>query len=119
MEPQYDLNVILLPHLSEEQLQAEKDAIEAQVERNGGTILSLDEWGVRRFAYPMDKLDEGHYLIYRTNLSGNAPRAIETTLRQRDNVMRVLIVRDRPEWHTRKVKPQVEKPEASAEEAAS
>lgn len=119
MVPEYDLNVILLPHLSEQQLQAEKDAIQSQVERNGGEILSLDEWGLKRFAYPIRKLNEGHYLIYRTTLSGNAPRAIETALRQRDNVMRVLIVKDRPEWHTRKERPKAETPEADTEAAAS
>lgn len=119
MEPHYDLNVILLPHLGEQQLQAEKDAIQSQVERTGGEILSLDEWGLRRMAYPIQKLIEGHYLIYRTNLSGNAPRAIETALRQRDNVMRVLIVKDRPEWHTRKEQPKAEEPAEATEEAAS
>jgi len=101
----YDLNVILDPGLTEAQLQTEKDAVATQVERAGGTIAQLDEWGVRRLAYPIRKLNEGHYLIYRLDLPGNAPKAIEASLRQRDNVMRVLVVKDRPEWKTRKATP--------------
>jgi len=98
----YDLNVILDPNLSEQQLQTEKDAVTAQVERAEGEIVALDEWGNRRLAYPIRKLNEGYYLIYRLRLSSEKPKAIETGLRQRDNVMRVLVVKDRPEWKTRK-----------------
>lgn len=99
---QYDLNVILDPSLSEQQVQGEKDAVALQVERAGGEIASLDEWGVRRLAYPIRKGNDGYYLVYRLNLAGDTPKAIEAALRQRDNVMRVLVVRDRPEWKTKK-----------------
>jgi small subunit ribosomal protein S6 len=109
---QYDLNVILDPSLSETQIQTEKDAILAQIERNGGTIAALEEWGMRRLAYPIRKGNEGYFLIYRLALTHDKPKVIESALRQRDNVMRVLVVRDRPEWKTRKAK------EAPAEASA-
>ncbi|SRR5690625_62108 len=98
----YDLNVILDPHLNEQQVQVEKDAINTQIERAEGEVVALDEWGTRRLAYPIRKLNEGYYLVYRLNIAGDKPKAIETALRQRDNVMRVLVVKDRPEWKTRK-----------------
>lgn len=101
----YDLNVILDPSLSEAQIQTEKDAVATQVERAAGTVLELDEWGIRRLAYPIRKGGEGYFLIYRLELSGTTPKAIEAALRQRDNVMRVLVVKDRPEWKTKKAKP--------------
>lgn len=99
---QYDLNLILDPGLTEQQLQTEKDAVATQVERVGGEMLEVDEWGSRRLAYPIRKLNEGYYIIYRLNLSGETPKTIESALRQRDNVMRVLVVKDRQEWKTRK-----------------
>lgn len=100
----YDLNIILDPNLSEAQVQTEKDAVGVQLERAQGTVLELEEWGLRRLAYPIRKHSEGYYLIYRLELPGNTPKTIEAALRQRDNVMRVLVVKDRPEWKTRKVK---------------
>jgi small subunit ribosomal protein S6 len=112
---EYDLNVILDPGLSETQLQTEKDAIEAQVSRANGEIMNLDEWGTQRLAYPIRKLNEGYYLIYRLKLALDTPKQIESVLRQRDNVMRVLVVKDRPEWRTLKPK----KPAAEAAPAAS
>jgi len=101
---EYDLNVILDPNLSETQLQTEKDAIDAQIARNDGELVKLDEWGSQRLAYPIRKLNEGYYLIYRLKLPLDKPKVIEAALRQRDNVMRVLVVKDRPEWRTLKKK---------------
>lgn len=112
---EYDLNLILESGLSDAQLQAEKDAVDVQIERAGGKLLSVDEWGARRLAYPIRKQNEGYYLIYRLELPGDMPKAIEAALRQRDNVMRVLVVRDRPEWKTRKEP----KAEQQAEPAAA
>lgn len=98
----YDLNVILDPNLNETQLKLEKDAITAQIERVEGTVQELDEWGNKRLAYPIRKLNEGYYLIYKLSLSETAPRQLSTNLRLRDNIMRVLVTRDRPEQRTRK-----------------
>ena len=98
----YDLNVILDPNLNETQLKLEKDAITAQIERVEGTVQELDEWGNKRLAYPIRKLNEGYYLIYKLTLSETAPRQLSTGLRLRDNVMRVLVTRDHPEQRTRK-----------------
>ncbi len=110
---EYDLNVILVNGLTEAQLQAEKDAINLQIERAEGEVINLDEWGARRLAYPINKMNEGYYLIYRLKLAGDKPKTIEAALRQRDSVMRVLAVRDRPEWKTRKA-PKTQDAEAPA-----
>lgn len=112
----YDLNVILDPNLDEAQLTLEKDAITAQIERVEGELSELDEWGNKRLAYPIRKLNEGYYLIYKLSLSETAPRQLATNLRLRDNIMRVLITRDRPEQRTRKEAPRPEpRPEPRAE----
>jgi small subunit ribosomal protein S6 len=112
----YDLNVILDPNLSETQLKLEKDAITAQIERVEGQVSELDEWGNKRLAYPIRKLNEGYYLIYKLSLSETAPRQLATNLRLRDNVMRVLVTRDRPEQRTRKEAPRTEtRPEPRTE----
>lgn len=110
----YDLNIILDPSLSESQIQIEKDAVATQLERAGGTVVALDEWGMRRLAYPIRKGNDGYFLIYRLELPVDKPKTIEAVLRQRDNVMRVLVVRDRPEWKTRKAKPETTEAGASA-----
>ena len=107
----YDLNVILEPSLNETQLKLEKDAIAAQIERAQGEVREVDEWGNKRLAYPIRKLNEGYYVIYKLSLAETAPRQLATNLRLRDNIMRVLITRDHPEQRTRKEAPRAERPE--------
>ena len=98
----YDLNLILNPSLSGEQVTTEKDYIEGAVKAAGGEIVNLEEVGNRRLAYPIAKEREGYFLYYRIRTAGNPEKGIAASLRLRDNVRRLLIVRDRPEWKTKK-----------------
>ena len=99
---QYDLNLILNPSLSAEQMQTEKDYIETAVKNAGGEIAKLDDVGNRRLAYAVSKEREGYYLMYTIRSGGNPESSIAASLRLRDNVRRVLVVKDRPEWKTKK-----------------
>lgn len=99
---QYDLNLILNPNLSAEQVQIEKEYIEATVKNAGGEVTQLDEPGNRRLAYQVHKDREGYYLMYTIKAQGNPEKDIAASLRLRDHVRRVLVVKDRPEWKTKK-----------------
>ena len=99
---QYDLNLILNPNLSAEQVQIEKDYIENTLRSNGAEITNLDDLGNRRLAYAVNKDREGYYLMYTIRATGNPEQTIAATLRLRDNVRRILVVKDRPEWKTKK-----------------
>ena len=99
---QYDLNLILNPNLSAEQVQIEKDYIENTVKNAGGEVSNLDDLGNRRLAYQVAKDREGYYLMYTIKSSGNPEKDIASRLRLRDHVRRVLVVKDRPEWKTKK-----------------
>ena len=99
---QYDLNLILNPNISAEQVQIEKDYIEGAVRSAGGEVSNLDDLGNRRLAYQVGKDREGYYLMYTIKAQGNPEQAIASSLRLRDHVRRVLVVKDRPEWKTKK-----------------
>jgi small subunit ribosomal protein S6 len=99
---QYDLNLILNPNLSAEQMQTEKDYIETTVKNAGAEVSHLDDVGNRRMAYAIGKDREGYYLMYTIKANGNPESDIAASLRLRDNVRRVLVVKDRPEWKTKK-----------------
>lgn len=99
---QYDLNLILNPSLSAEQVQIEKDYIENVVKGAGAEITDLKEDGNRRLAYPIQKEREGYFLFYTIKALGNPEKDISASLRLRDHVRRVLVIKDRPEWKTKK-----------------
>lgn len=99
---QYDLNLILNPNLSAEQVQIEKDYIENALKGAGAELTKLDDVGNRRLAYPVGKDREGYYLMYTIKAAGNPEKDIASSLRLRDHVRRVLVIKDRPEWKTKK-----------------
>ena len=47
----YELAVVYNPNLDEEALNAEKASVNALIERFGGTVDKIDDWGKRRLAY--------------------------------------------------------------------
>jgi small subunit ribosomal protein S6 len=98
----YDLNVLLNPNLDAAQLATEKEYIENAVKNAGGTVTALDEWGNRRMAYTIGKDREAYYLIYRLSLTADTTNTIQASLRLRDHVRRVMVVKQRPEWNSKK-----------------
>lgn len=99
---QYDLNLILNPNLSAEQVQNEKDYIENILNTVGAEVSDLKDDGNRRLAYPVQKDREGYFLFYTIKMNGNPEKDIAASLRLRDHIRRVLVVKDRPEWKTKK-----------------
>ena len=58
----YEAMYILDPALSEEAIAALVAKFKAVVEANG-TVSEIDEWGKRRLAYPINDLNECHYVL--------------------------------------------------------
>lgn len=88
----YELALVLSPNLEEEALTAEKDSVKALIERFGGTVENVDDWGKRRLAYEIQKLTEGYYSFITFSAEPTAPAEIESRMRIKENVLRYLIV---------------------------
>lgn len=88
----YELTVVINPNLDEEAAKAELASVQALIERFGGTIEKVDEWGKRRLAYEINKLTEGVYTFITFSSEPSAPVEIEKRMRIKENVLRYLIV---------------------------
>ena len=87
----YEVLYIIDPTLGEEGTAALVEKFKAMVEAEG-TLASVDEWGKRRLAYPINYKTEGYYVLM-TFVSGPAfPRELDRKLRIAEGVMRSLIV---------------------------
>ena len=67
--------------------------MKALVERFGGTITEVDEWGKKRLAYEIQKMKEGYYFFIHFDADSTVPAEIESRIRIMDNVIRYLCVR--------------------------
>ena len=89
----YELAVVVSAKIEDDERAAVVDKCKAYVERFGGTITEVDEWGKRRLAYEIQKMKEAFYYFIRFEAPATAPAEIESRVRIMDNVIRYLCVR--------------------------
>ena len=90
---QYELGIVLVPTLSEEEKVASLEKVKELVVRFGGTITKVDDWGKRRLAYEINKIKEGFYYFIEFNANGDAPNEVESRIRIMESVLRYLTIR--------------------------
>ena len=89
----YELTFVVNEKIEDDERAAVVDKCKALIERFGGTITNVDEWGKRRLAYEIQKMKEGFYYIVQFDAPTTAPAEIESRIRIMDNVMRYLVVK--------------------------
>lgn len=60
----YEMMVIVDPDLGEDGIEKKIIDIKEHLEKNGAKLESIEEWGHKKFAYPIKKKDEGYYTIF-------------------------------------------------------
>lgn len=89
----YELAVVVSAKIEDEERAAVVDKCKALIERFGGTITNVDDWGKKRLAYEIQKMREGFYYFIQFDAESSAPAEIESRVRIMDNVLRYLVVR--------------------------
>ena len=90
----YELAVVVSAKLEDEERAAVVDKCKALIERFGGTITNVDDWGKKRLAYEIQKMKEGFYYFIQFEAESSAPAEIESRIRIMDNVLRYLVVKN-------------------------
>lgn len=89
----YELAVVVSANIEDEARAAVVDKCKALIERFGGVIAEVDDWGKKRLAYEIQKMKEGFYYFIKFDAESTAPAEIESRVRIMDNVIRYLVVR--------------------------
>ena len=89
----YELAVVLNVKLEDEERAAAIEKVKGYITRFGGTVTNVDEWGKKRLAYEIQKMNEGFYYFIQFDSEPDTPGEIEQRLRIMDNVIRYLCVR--------------------------
>lgn len=89
----YELSVVVSAKIEDDERAATVDKCKALIERFGGTITNVDEWGKKRLAYEIQKMREAFYYFIQFDAESTVPAEIESRIRIMDNVIRYLCVR--------------------------
>ena len=89
----YELVLVVNAKIEDDARAAVVDKAKAYVERFGGTVTEVEDWGKRRLAYEIQHMKEGFYYFIQFEAAAEAPAEIERRVRIMENVLRYLVVR--------------------------
>lgn len=94
MTSKYELALVLNGTLDEEAKAAALEKAQGYITRFNGTVTNVDDWGLKRFAYEIQKMKEGfYYFIQFESEDPECPNEVEDNLRIMEQVVRYLIVK--------------------------
>jgi small subunit ribosomal protein S6 len=85
--------VVFLVHPDQsEQVPAMIERYKQTIEKDGGKIHRLEDWGRRQLAYSIDKVHKAHYIMMNIEASQEAVDELNTNFRYNDAVLRNMVL---------------------------
>ncbi|MGI6212133.1 MAG: 30S ribosomal protein S6 [Anaerovoracaceae bacterium] len=88
----YELMYILDSSLEEDKRNAVQETVQNIITGAGGELGEADVWGMRKLAYPIDKKNEGFYVVLPFKADSSLPKELDRRLRINDSVIRHMII---------------------------
>jgi small subunit ribosomal protein S6 len=63
------------------------------IQKDGGQVHRLEDWGRRQLAYPINKIHKAHYVLMNVEASSEAMDELTATFRFNDAIVRNLVIR--------------------------
>ncbi|MDY0275253.1 MAG: 30S ribosomal protein S6 [Desulfomicrobium sp.] len=89
----YEELLLLSPELGTEECHEIVNNLTAIIEREGGNLLKIDDWGIKDTAYPVRKFTRGRYIRLEMDLPGLAVAELERNVRITDGILKFITVR--------------------------
>ena len=89
----YELLYIIDNSIDDEAKEAVIARLSGIVTNDGGTVESVDKWGTKKLAYPIDYKTEGYYVLMNFAAGSEVPAELERVMKITDSVLRFMIVR--------------------------
>ena len=89
----YELALVVNAKIEDDARTATVEKAKEYITRFGGQITDVDDWGKKRLAYDIQKMNEAYYYFIHFDAEADVPAQIEENVRIMDNVLRFLCVR--------------------------
>jgi len=89
----YEILYILDNDLTDDVKAKTVDKFTQVVEQMNGKIVLLDKWGTKRFAYEINKKNEGYYFLMNIEANPEVPLEIERQVSITEGVIRCMILK--------------------------
>ena len=88
----YETLFIINPELEEEATQAVVEKFTNLLKNEGAETVSVDEWGKKKLAYEIDKLNEGYYVLITFEAPSEVPEELQRVFKIDGNILRYIVV---------------------------
>ena len=89
----YEVMYIIDPETPAERIEKLNEAVGKVIEKEGGTVVRMDDIGRKPLAYPIEKKTEGHYVLFEIDGSGQEILELERRMRVNDMILRYITIR--------------------------
>ena len=89
----YEVMYIVDPETPAERIEKLNEAVGKVIEKEGGTVVRMDDIGRKQLAYPIEKKTEGHYVLFEIDGSGQEILELERRMRVNDMILRYITIR--------------------------
>ena len=89
----YEVMYIIDPETPADKIASLNEAVGKLIEKQGGTIVRMDDIGMRNLAYPIKKHKDGYYVLFEIDGSGQEIMELERRMRVNDLIIRYITVR--------------------------
>ena len=87
----YEVMFIIDPTLEDEKKDAAVERVKSVIAAEG-EVGNVDVWGLRKLAYPIQKKNEGYYVVIDFEAEPTLPAELDRRLRISEDFMRHIIV---------------------------
>ena len=88
----YETMMVTTANLDEEASNALINKFKNLIAANG-TIDSVDDWGKKRLAYPIEYKTEGYYVLMSFSCAPEVPKELERNFKNDEAILRYLVTR--------------------------
>lgn len=92
--PYYETVFIARQDLSESQVAALTEGFSKVIADNGGKVHKTENWGLRKFAYKINKASKGHYVLIESDAPSEALIEMERQMGLNEDIVRSQTLRE-------------------------
>lgn len=89
----YECMYILKPNLEDEKRNELIKRFSDVIEKDGGKVIDVDEWGVKKMAYEINYISDGYYILTHFEANPDLPLELERNFKINEDVMRFLVLK--------------------------
>ena len=97
----YETVFVLDPSLDEHAVEKERAKVEELITSRKGTVKKIDKWGMKKFAYPINKRPQGYYTLIYFEGDGSLLEELERAYKLNEACLRYLTVTSQEEMTER------------------